>query len=263
MMASGAEYVKQAYLCAKSIRETQTINNVSLLTNDTVPQEYKSVFDKIIEVPNSQTDFYRTDFRWKVFHITPYDETIVLDTDMIFLTDVSHWWNYLRKYDICFTKNTRTYRNTLITNNYYRKAFEDNYLPNIYCAFHYFKKTDIALNYYLKLKQICKNYKEFYKIYVPKQTPKLSSMDINHAITVLDQQIENYIFEPASFVHMKSNVQDWKNPTENWTDTIPFYFSQDFTLKVGNYLQHGIFHYTENSFCNTIIQQLGKQNEVY
>jgi len=46
---------------------------------------------------------------------------------------------------------------------------------------------------------------------------------------------------------MKSKVQNWINPTDTWTDTIPYYIGDE--LKVGNYLQHGIFHYTENSFC--------------
>ena len=47
MVAMGDDYVRQACLCAMSIKKTQTINNVSIVTSDTVPEEYKSVFDKI------------------------------------------------------------------------------------------------------------------------------------------------------------------------------------------------------------------------
>ena len=68
----------------------------------------------------------------------------------------------------------------------------------------------------------------------------------------LEQDIKNYIFEPASFVHMKSYIQDWKNAQQDWTQTIPYYLNDDFELKVGNFLQHGIFHYTENSFCKRV-----------
>ena len=91
MVAMGDDYVKQAYLCAKSIVATQSIKSVSLITSDIVPEEYKSIFDKIIEVPWHDKDsqsFYKTEHRWKVFHLTPYEETVVLDTDMLFLTDV-------------------------------------------------------------------------------------------------------------------------------------------------------------------------------
>ena len=27
----------------------------------------------------------------------------------------------------------------------------------------------------------------------------------------------------------------------------------DFNLKIGNFMQHGLFHYTENSFCEDVI----------
>ena len=260
IIATGAEYIKQAYLCAKSIKHTQTINNVSLLTGDKVPDEYTDVFDKIIDIPISdrnKVDFYRTDIRWKAFHSTPYKETVLLDTDMLFLSDISHWWNYLNNYDVCFTSNVRTYKNKLVTNNYYRKTFVENNIPNVYCAFHYFQQNDVALKYYLKLEHVCRNYKDYYKIYTPKLTPKVSSMDLNHAITLLDENIENYIFAPASFVHMKSQVQDWQVAQQDWTESIPYYFNNDKQLKIGNYLQHGILHYTENSFCERLEKAYG------
>ena len=44
IVASGKDYVKQACLCAMSIKHTQTIKNVSIVTNDTVPKKYQSLF---------------------------------------------------------------------------------------------------------------------------------------------------------------------------------------------------------------------------
>ena len=35
-------------------------------------------------------------------HVTPYEETVVLDTDMIFPDDISHWWKYFAEKDIGF-----------------------------------------------------------------------------------------------------------------------------------------------------------------
>ena len=39
MIASGEEHIQQAYLCAKSIKQTQTIKNVSLLYNEAEGKE--------------------------------------------------------------------------------------------------------------------------------------------------------------------------------------------------------------------------------
>ena len=165
MMAMGDEYVRQACLCAMSIKKTQTINNVSLITNDIVPEKYKKLFDNIIKIPwkDAQSkSFYKTDQRWKVFHVTPYEETVVLDTDMLFLSDVSHWWKYFSKNSIGFINSVKDYRNNIVNDDFYRKAFTANNLPNIYCAFHYFKKDNMALDYYLKLDKVCKHVAEYY-----------------------------------------------------------------------------------------------------
>ena len=90
LVAMGDNYIKQACLCALSIKKTQTLSNVSIMTSDIVPNNYKHLFDEIIEIPwwTSDRSFYGPEHRWKVFHITPYEETIVLDTDTIFLNNV-------------------------------------------------------------------------------------------------------------------------------------------------------------------------------
>ena len=46
IVASGKDYVKQACLCAMSIKHTQTIKNISIVTNDTVPKKYQPLFFK-------------------------------------------------------------------------------------------------------------------------------------------------------------------------------------------------------------------------
>lgn len=255
MMAMGDDYVLQACLCALSIKKTQKINNVSLVTNNIVPEKYINLFDKIISIPFTEETktYYKTEQRWKVFHVTPYEETVLLDTDMIFLSDVSYWWKYFQQKSIGFVSKVRDYRNHLIDNDYYRKAFTANNLPNIYCAFHYFKKDDTALEYYKILNSVCKNYKKYYEIYAPKQSPSLSSMDVNHAVALLDSGIKDYTLSFASFVHMKSKIQGWSSPSDNWRDNVPYYLDEDFNLKIGNFMQHGLFHYTENSFCEDVI----------
>lgn len=256
IVAMGADYVLQACLCATSIKRTQTINNVSIVTSDTIPEKYINLFDKIIEIPwhdKNARSFYVTEHRWKNFHVTPYDETVVLDTDMLFLDDVSHWWDYFSNKSIGFVTNVRDYRGRLATSDYYRKTFTANNLPNIYNAFHYFKKDDVALEYYKVLENICNNSEKFYKIFAPKLTPQKSSMDLNHAIAVVYLDIKDYELNNATFVHMKSHLQQWENTSDNWTSDIPYYVHDDLQVKIGNYSQHGVLHYTEHNFCKGAI----------
>lgn len=256
LIATGKQYVKQAYLCAKSIKETQTLNNVSIATADDIPDEYKSVFDHVIELPwiskAESNSMFLTEQRWKSYHITPYEETVVLDADMVFIDDVSHWWDYMKEHSVLLTTNVKTFKNTPITSDYYRKAFTANHLPNVYCAYHYFKKDDVALDYYQTLEHICKNQKEYYKVYVPKHKPDRGSMDINHAIAVLHTGLKHYTLDTLCFTHMKSHLQSFVEPSESWIDDVPFY-ANNLDIKIGNYRQTGILHYTDNQFCEELL----------
>lgn len=255
LVAMGNEYVEQACLCALSIKKTQSISNVSIMTNDVVPEKYKKIFDKIIEVPQRRSDksFYSTEHRWKVFHITPYEETIVLDTDTIFLNNVDYIWNSLQGYSVGFLTDVKTYRGTTVVGDYYRQVFVKNNLPNIYNAFHYFRQDHIALDYYKHLELVCKHTEDFYNIHLKKLKPKVSSMDVNHAIAILNSNLQTYEINSLNFVHMKSKVQEWEESNESWIHDIPFYFDDEHNLKIGNFQQSGVFHYVDHKFCNEVI----------
>jgi len=255
MMAMGKDYIQQAYLCALSIKQTQKINTTCLITNEKLSKKYQEVFDHVIPIPwTIDKDYYMTQERWKVYHASPFTESILLDTDMIFLTSQDYVWEYMKPFDICFPASVKNYRNKIVTDSFYRQAFVKNNLPMIYCAQHYFKKSTKAHNYYNILELICKNYEDFYNIYVKKAKPKYCSMDLNHAIAVTHLNLNDCFSHTLSFTHMKSRVQDWENPTENWLEDIQFYFDQEKQLQVGNYKQLGLFHYVENAFCEKVVK---------
>jgi hypothetical protein len=251
-------YLKLAYVLALSIKVTQsTVTSVSLVTDviDAVPKHYKKVFDNIIEIPwydDALNSDWKIENRWKLYHISPYDETVILDSDMLFLSDVSNWWNYLStNHDICFTTSVKTYRNELISSDYYRKAFTANRLPNFYSAFVYFKKTDKAKEYWELVEIITKNWKKYYQKFLPEHRPKFLSMDVVFALAAKILCIEDELtssFDYPNFVHMKSKAQNWKNTSDDWMENVGIYLNEKGSLKIGNYQQHGIFHYTDKNF---------------
>jgi len=129
------DYVLQSCLCAMSIHATNEFAKVSLITNDNVPTKYKKYFDKIIPIPwteNKDTSLAKSSSeRWKIYHATPYKETIVLDSDMLVLQNIHSWWEFLSNYDLYFVSKTQTYRGDTVHDTYYRKAFIANNLPNL------------------------------------------------------------------------------------------------------------------------------------
>lgn len=250
-------YVEQACLLASSIKKYYPTANITIITDDNVPEQHKSVFEHVFPIPlgdDAVDSSWKVENRWKLYNASPYDETIVMDADMVVLEDISHWWDYLEKYDLFFTSNVKTYRNKVVKDDAYRKTFTANDLPNIYTGLHYFKKSNTAQDYYSLLKLICKNWEEFYKKFLPNHTPKWLSMDVAGALAVKILGIESQVMTKNSsitFTHMKSLLQNWRDTRSSWMLQVKPYVNDKGDLKIGNYLQHGVFHYTEEEFMDT------------
>lgn len=249
------DYVKQAYLLALSLKISNPEIKISIITNNKVPERYQDFFDNIIPVPwgdDAEVDSWKIKNRWKIYHVSPYDETIVMDTDMLVLRDISHWWIFLSKYELFFTTKVYTYRNFLIQDDFYRKAFTENNLPNLYSGFHYFKKCTFSQEFYEMLEIVNKNWELFYKEHAPKSTPEHLSIDVSAAIVCKILDVEHKITDKKStypsFVHLKSYIQSWQKPRDSWQKCVGVYFDSQNKVKIGNYLQNTILHYTENNF---------------
>ena len=133
------------------------------------------------------------------------------------------------------------------------KAFEANNLPNLFCGFHYFEKSDKALEFYQLLELVMQNWQAFYEKFLEGVTrPKHVSVDVCVAIVamILDcvPEITNPNVDFPSFTHMKKNCQGWMDSSSNWQDRVGFYISRDCEIKIGNHAQTGILHYTEKDF---------------
>jgi hypothetical protein len=248
-------YVLQACLLAMSLKATNPNTKISIITNNRVPAVYKSLFDKIIKIPWSDAakkSEWKVENRWKVYHVTPYNETMVLDTDMLVLQDIDSWWKFLSKYELFFTSNVQTYRGELVTDDFYRKTFTINNLPNLYSGLYYFKKCNKAHEFFVWLELVINNWELFYSKHASEYYNKWLSLDVSTAIVskILDNdnEITNKRSKIPTFTHMKPKIQGWNEKLERWQDAVGVYITDDCKLKIGNYYQYGIFHYTEDSF---------------
>lgn len=253
-------YVEQACLLALSLKHTNPSCKISIVTNDSIPADNEDLFDNIIDIPwqdDAKEADWKIENRWKIYHCSPYDETLVLDTDMLVLQDISTWWEFLSKYELFFTSNVYTYRGDCVSSDYYRKTFTANNLPNLYSGLHYFQKTDFALEFYTWLELVVQNWQKFYEIFIEHNRPTWCSIDVCASIVAIildcENKITNKISKIPRFTHMKPNIQNWYSSKENWQDHIACYINNRGDLKLGNYQQSGILHYTENNFVTPSI----------
>jgi hypothetical protein len=251
------DYVKQACVCAMSIHATNSNVSIAIITDDIIPAEYKQLFDYIIPIPwgdLAKKYEWKIHNRWKIYFVSPYEDAVVLDTDMLVLEDLTHYFKFLQNYNIWLTSNVLDYRGNRITGDFYRKRFVNYNLPNVYFGLHYFKKSEFALEFYSWLDIITNNWKQFYKFDGKQLVQPTASMDLTAAMTtsILDCEslVTNNRLDSPTFVHMKPNIQGWDGIVEKWQKKVGTYLTEDLDLYIGNYKQHGVFHYTEKDFVN-------------
>ena len=83
-----------------------------------MPAAYRAVFDEVIDVPwidEAQQSDWKLENEWKAFHVTPYQETIKLDADMLFVSDISGWWPLLARQELLACTTVETYRGEVMT----------------------------------------------------------------------------------------------------------------------------------------------------
>lgn len=249
-------YVEQAYALALSIKATQTATTLlTLVTNDKVPKKYKSAFDQIVPIPwvDETKSRYCAKNRWKLYHVSPYNETIVLDTDMLMLEDITEWWNYCSNYDIKFCSKIKNYKLESVVDTIHRKTFIANNLTNPYTALHYFKKSDSAHAFY-KVLEFVINHWEFCRGTIAPNEPQVTvSMDLANAIAIEITGYYDSVIDqcsPLEFIHMKAPLQGWPLTPISWQDGIHYILNSRGELIVGNIKQSKLFHYVEKDFLN-------------
>jgi hypothetical protein len=250
-------YVTQAYALALSIQYSQKeIKKVSLVTNSPVPKKYRKVFDQIIPIPwfeEAGNSPLKGEHRWKLYHASPYEETIILDSDMLLVEDITQWWEYCHQYDVKFCSKIKNYKlDHIEVDIFHRKAFIANNLPNPYFALHYFKKGEVAHNFYKVLEFVCNNWQWCYSKFAPLKYQDWLSMDLAAAIAIeisgLDDAVD--VCSPLEFIHMKTPLQGWIVNAYSWQDTVSYVLNTKGELIVGNIKQTKLFHYVEKNFIS-------------
>lgn len=269
------DYVRMAYALALSLRNTQKkYSNLSIgiTPGQKISKKYSWIFDEIIELPwldNAENESWKLENEWKVYHITPYEETIKLDADMLFVNDISHWWDLLETRDFWITSKVKTFRNNDVVSNYYRKTFTENKLPNVYTAFMYFKKCELSQNIFKMAENIFQSPGDYFSLLNEKNRPVKPTTDVVFSLAikfldVQDQCLLDLNIDCPTFVHMKPKIQNLKSfvPENNWTEVISCFVNENKEIKINGFKQQYPFHYHDKNFLTKeIIQILENNNE--
>ena len=268
------DYLKMSYGLALSLKATQEENNICLCVDDETksllePKHYE-VFDDIVTIPWFDNAKYEPSWKiqnkWKYGYMSPYDETIKLDADMLFTVDVNYYWEIMkaRNFGVAICNTIHTFRDEVGDDTYYRKAFKENKFYNAYSALTYFNKSDEALTFYNQVEDIYKHWEKYAEEFM-----RINSNDVAYtdevygmAVRLLGWQDKVKPPKSFSFVHLKSKCQGLLNYAVDdspWTTFLDGQYNNE-GLWINNYYQTKPVHYVEKSWCtDELITKLEKQ----
>jgi hypothetical protein len=254
---SKVDYVRLAYGLALSLKHSQRevpYLTVAITPGTEVDEKYAWAFDNIVEIPwgdQAAASEWKLENEWKSIWMSPYDETIKVESDMLFFTDISEWWSALANQprDVVWTNVVKDWKGLNITSDYYRKLFTKDKLPNIYTGLGYFRKTDAAYEVFDLAKIISWNWETFFdQFFHASYRPTNPSTDVIFALAMKLTDIDQNDYTPhmvPTFTHMKSQLQGWNNHSisEDWQQYLRTFFTPNAECKIGNHRQVYPLHY--------------------
>ncbi len=247
------DYLELAYRQAINIKQTQKLNQyaviVDLATAELITDEHRNIFDHIIVLPIDLAveEEWKLSNEWQVFSLTPFKETIKLESDILFTRDISHWIYALRLRDLCFSYHCTDYQSNIKEQTPYRNLFAVNDLPDLYSGMYYFRYSQTSAEFFNLVKSIYLNWADVKTQII--QCDHTPTTDVVFSIAAKIFGIEQCLIpslEFFNFAHMKSGIQGWSDQ-QPWTDYVNVEFDKNM-LRINNINQYHPVHYYEKDF---------------
>ena len=251
------DYLELAYLQALNIKATQKNNRYAVIvdatTKEKVNDKHRNTFDYIIDISNDYND--STSNRKfanerQVFRLTPFKETIKLESDLLFTRSIDHWWTAFRLKNICLSTGAKDFRGLKSGIRKYRQMFDDNQLPDVYNGLMYFRYTQEATDFFNMAEIISQDWATISQE-LKGCTEELPSTDVLYALTALVYGEEictmpSLVF--INFTHMKSGFYGWSD-SRSWLETVMNERDGDI-IRINNLNQYNPVHYYDKTYAN-------------
>jgi len=230
------DYLGCAVQLARSIRRWHPDADISVIT---VRRSSDPVFNHVLPLPHGDLEGYAND--WQCFEATPYRQTIKLEADMIMTSPFDHWWTLFEQRDVVISQGCRNIYNQPADSRYYRQLFDRNHLPDVYNAITYWRRSQVAQNFFHLVRTIFENWHDYRRLL--KQPDEEPSTDVVYAMAAVligPEQVTLPSGLGPTIVHMKQHII--RTLTEDWTQEL-VWENTDSGLRINTVAQSGAVHY--------------------
>jgi len=254
------DYLKLAYVQAMSIKLTMPDSLYAVIvdeyTEQQVTEDHKKIFDYIITLPydHAKDQTWKLSNEWQVFYLTPFKETIKLESDLIFTRSIKHWWTTFRLKNIVLSHGCRDYAQNISTSRHYRKLFDDNELPDVYNGLMYFRYSQEANDFFNLARMIFTNWEHIRDNVLLNCRDEDPTTDVVYALSAKLLGVENCTLPGVdfiNFVHMKPKINGFGRQLP-WQETVLSEIDLPM-LRINNINQYHPVHYYEKSWVTDSI----------
>jgi hypothetical protein len=248
-------YLELAYLQALNIKATQQENQYAVIvdtaTQELVEDRHRRVFDHVIvfDKINPTVGLHAFDAEPYAFDLTPFKETIKLESDLLFTRSIDHWWTTFRLRDICLSTGAQDFTSGVSAVKKYRELFEANNLPDVYNGLMYFRYSRQAFEFFSAAKTLSSCWQDVQSL-LKKCFENRPSTDVLYGLTALmvgEECCTMPSVDFLNFVHMKSGFNGWSD-TQSWLDTVMNERDGDI-IRINNLNQLSPVHYYDKSYA--------------
>lgn len=251
------DYLRLAYLQALNIKRTQKNNRYAVVVDqDTalcITEKHKKVFDYIIQAPKHTFGPYGTEAF--LFELTPFKETIKVESDLLFTRSIDHWIHTFRLRDVMLSTGCRDYQQNISDVRKYRKTFDDNCLPDTYNGLMYFRFTKTARDFFDTAKQIYSNWNTVVdQLKNCRESEPSTDVVFALAASIVGQELCTLpSADFVNFIHMKPAINGF-NEDLSFDEVFVTEFDHDM-IRINNINQlHPLHYYNKNFATDDLIK---------
>ena len=244
------DYLHLAYLQALNIKATQKIKSFAVVvdkkTSDLINDKHREVFDYVLVAEDAINGPFSVEVQ--TFWLTPFKETIKLESDILLPIGIDHWWKAFRLRDIVLSTGCKNYLQQKAQSRKYRRVFDDNFLPDIYNGLMYFRYSQTAANFFRKAGEIFKQWNEIKNVLLNCRDD-VPTTDVVYAITasIIGEELCTIpSLDFINFVHMKPDINGYTEEAK-FSEMFVTEFNQGI-IRINNINQYHPIHYHEKDF---------------
>jgi hypothetical protein len=250
------DYLQLAYVQAMSIKLTMPGSLYAVAVDKhtlaQVTEQHRKVFDYVVTIDNdlAENETWKLSNEWQAFYLTPFKETIKLESDIVFTRSIAHWWTAFRLKNVVLSTGCRDYQQELSTSREYRKLFDDNELPDTYSGLMYFRYTREATQFFRLAEQIFKNWAYLRDNVLLNCRDDNPTTDVVYALTAKLLGVEDCTLPSLdfiNFVHMKPAINLWTSTP--WPELVVCETDLPM-IRIANTNQYHPVHYHEKSWVS-------------